>query len=96
MKLKIFLRKENMLPLQLSADMKKTNVVGEPWRCNNLFHDFSKTPHIDGYELKRWKVKRGRQKWRGLANEVSPELREGDEITFYASEKKAGDSPGPG
>lgn len=85
MKLKISFRPENALRVTLNADMKNADLQGKPWTCGSLFLDFGKTPHARGYELKKWKIRRDRDKWNGTASEASPELKDGDEVTFYAA-----------
>lgn len=90
MKLKIsFVREDTTtLPkISFNAEMKKTDLAGAPWTTNSLFLDFLNTPHAKNYELKKWKIRRNRDKWNGLASEKSPELKDDDEISFYAVKK---------
>jgi hypothetical protein len=90
MKLKIFFARDDHPSdprVQLNADMKKTDPAGNPWTCNSLFLDFLNTPQAKNYELKRWKLRRDSDKWNGFANEKSPELNDGDEVTFYGARK---------
>jgi hypothetical protein len=85
-KLQIFLHKSDGKKVELKADMKeaqRTNVA----TCDLLFADLAKTKLAEGLELKKWKIKRGRDKWNGYAAEKSPDLKDGDTVTFYAERK---------
>lgn len=87
MKLKISLRPDGAPHTQFDADMKKADPKGNPWTCQTIFVDLQKTQHARDLALKRWKLRRHRDKWNDFASEVSPILEEGDELTLFAAGK---------
>ena len=83
MKLKIRMRKEGEKEVTYDADMKNSEI--ENYRTTDLlFTDMAKSDMAKGWELTRWQIRRGHDKWRGLANEESPDLKDGDHVTLIA------------
>lgn len=87
MKLTIFLDKgDGKGRTQFKADMKDERRASVA-TCDLLFADMATSDLARGLELKKWKIKRGREKWNGLGHERSPEIRDGDVVMLYAARK---------
>lgn len=62
---------------------RRTNVA----TADLLFADMTNMEQLKGHELRRWELRRGKERWKGLATDKSPQIANGDRLKFFVRKK---------
>ena len=82
----IFIKPDVGSQTQLKASLNKAGYANVA-TTDLLFADIAKTDLAKDFELKRWEIKRSRERWNGLPADKSPSILDGDIVTFIVRKK---------